>query len=143
MALEALEAQLDTLKPADAPDMAPGNETVDSDLLQDATQMEIDPPEKDDAEEQQEDALQPQQANEEAITLLRLNRTYHLDAINFIKTIHEASENICQLLSSRNKSEVTEAMDFFKTVDAYRIETAQVSSLRMRQILCALYLQKC
>lgn len=125
-----MEAELDELKPADAPEMAPGNETVDAALLDAATQMDIDPPE--DEDEPKEDAPIPlRQNNEEGIKILQLTSRYHLDAINFIKIIHTASEAVSLLLSSRNKAEVIEAMDFFKILDAYRVETARVSTIIM------------
>jgi len=136
-----VEAELDALKPADAPEMAPGNETVDAALLDvalldvalldaalldAATQMDIDPPE--DEDEPAEDApIPPQQNNEEGIKILQLTRRYHLDAINFTEIIHTASEAVSLLLSSKNKAEVIEAMDFFKIIDAYRVETSRVS----------------
>jgi len=110
--------------------MAPGSETVDAALLDAATQMDIDPLE--DEDEPKEDApIPPQQNNEEGIKILQLTRRYHLDAMNFIEIIHTASEAVSLLLSSRNKAEVTEAMDFFKVIDAYRVETARVSILTM------------
>ena len=122
--LEEIEAALDALKPADAPGLTPGNETVDTVLLDAPTQMDIDLP---DGDQPSEDIpTSPQQSNEEGIQMLKLTRRYHLDAIAFIEIIHTASEAVCQLLSSRNKAEVIEAMDFFKIMDAYRIETAKV-----------------
>ncbi|KAF8476965.1 condensin complex subunit 1 [Kalaharituber pfeilii] len=131
--LEAVETQLDALKPADAPDMAPGNDTVDTVLLNDATEMDIDPPVND--EEQSEPAAPPEQANEETINKLQLTRRYYLDAIAFIEVIHAASDIICQLLSSRNRSEVIEAMDFFKAMDAYQVETSRVGIRKMLRLI--------
>lgn len=131
--MEQIEAELDALKPADAPGLAPGNETVDTVLLDAATQMDIDPPEEDE-EPKQDAASQPQEANEEGIKILQLTRRYHLDAIKFIEVIHIASEAVCQLLSSRNKSEVIEAMDYFQIMDAYRVETARVSKFRCHSV---------
>ncbi|KAI5790743.1 armadillo-type protein [Peziza echinospora] len=133
--LDVVDAELDALKPSDAPDMAPGNETVDSEILMDATQMDIDPPEDKASEEDESPPQPPQQANEEEINKLQLTRRYYIDAISFIETIHDASESVCQLLSSRNKSEVIEAMDFFKIIDTYEIETSKVGIRKMLRLI--------
>lgn len=144
--LEEVDTALDALKPVDAPELDPGNETVDTVLLDAPTQMDIDPPEGDQpsgdiptaSQQSNEDIpTTSQQSNEEGIQMLKLTRRYHLDAIAFIEIIHTASEAVCQLLSSRNKAEVIEAMDFFKIMDAYRIETAKVSFQRTN-MLCIL-----
>ena len=137
--LDAINAELDALKPADRPEMA--NETVNTVLLDDPTQMDIDI----DMEEPLEDPLEisesQQQAvvqaanDQEEINRLQLTRRYYLDAIAFIETIHGASEIVCHLLSSKNKSEVIEAMDFFKVLDAYRIETAKSGIRKMLRLI--------
>ncbi|KAF8440590.1 condensin complex component cnd1 [Terfezia claveryi] len=132
--LEQVEAELDALKPADAPEMAPGNETVDIALLDAATQMDIDPP-RDEDEPEEEAPIPPQQNNEEGIKILQLTRRYHLDAINFTEIIHTASEAVSLLLSSKNKAEVIEAMDFFKIIDAYRVETARDGIRKMLRLI--------
>lgn len=62
----------------------------------------------------------------EEIQKLQLMRRYYAEAIRFIETIHDASVLVCQLLGSKNKSEIIEAMDFFKVADVHRIQTAKV-----------------
>lgn len=64
--------------------------------------------------------------NSEEIQRLQLTRRYYAEAIRFIETVHDASALVCQLLGSKNKSEIIEAMDFFKVADAHKIETAKV-----------------
>ena len=140
--LHAVEVELNSLKP---PSGSPGlaekttkaDVMVDESLLDDATIME-----NENAvpitEEQQQAALQ--QAAEDAATSelmarLRLTRKYYTEAIQFIELVHEATPVVCQLLSSKNKSEVIEAMDFFVIVDAYKVETARSGIRRMLRLI--------
>lgn len=64
--------------------------------------------------------------NSEEIQRLQLTRRYYAEAIRFIETVHDASGMVCQLLSSKNKNEIIEAMDFFRVADAHKVETAKV-----------------
>lgn len=72
----------------------------------------------------------PREDRSEDIARLQLTRRYYAEALRFIDTIHSASELVSQLLGSKNKSEVLEAMDFFKSLDAHRVETAKVYPAR-------------
>lgn len=72
--------------------------------------------------------------NSEEIQRLQLTRRYYAEAIRFIETIHDASALVCQLLSSKNKSEIIEAMDFFKVLDVHKVETAKVCLTRFHPI---------
>lgn len=137
--LEAVEAELNALKP---PPETPGlGETqVDSELLDDATQMPDDSPSKTPRKTEEQKAAAMQKAAEEAATSellakLQLTRKYYLEAIRFIQVLHSASRIVCQLLSSRNKSEVIEAMDFFVVIDAYKVETARTGIRRMLRLI--------
>lgn len=137
--LEAVEAELNALKP---PPETPGlGETqVDSELLDDATQMPDDSPSKAPRMTEEQKAAAMQKAAEEAATSellarLQLTRKYYLEAIRFIQVLHSASRIVCQLLSSRNKSEVIEAMDFFVVIDAYKVETARTGIRRMLRLI--------
>ena len=137
--LEACETELNALKP---PAGTPGlgerthaEQTVDESLLDDATQSEEKAPM---TEEQKMAAFQKAQedaATAEAINKLQLTRRYYIEALRFIETLHEASPSITQLLASKNKSEVIEAMDFFVVADAYRIETAKSGIRRMLRLI--------
>jgi condensin complex subunit 1 len=57
---------------------------------------------------------------------LQLQQRYYLDAIHFVRRIHEAIPILCQLLASTNKTEVIDTMDFFVTAHYYKISAAQV-----------------
>ena len=71
----------------------------------------------------------------EDVSRLQLTRRYYLEALKFIDTIHEASETVGQLLSAKGKSEVIEAMDFFKTLDIHKIETAKTGIRKMLRLI--------
>lgn len=140
--LDVVENELNALEPSsESPDLvgtAEGQSKVDSDLLDDATQIEAGSPEKPMTEEQKAAALKKAQedaAKSEAVGKLRLTGKYYTEAIRFIDSVHEASETICQLLSARNKSEVIEAMDFFVVIDAYKVETARIGIRRMLRLI--------
>lgn len=142
--LQAVEAQLDALKP---PSGSPGlgenhhqaEETVDSALLDDATTVES--PSKDTApmtQEKQVAALQKAQedaATSELMGKLQLTRKYYTEAIRFIEVLHAGTLVVCQLLSSKYKSEVIEAMDFFVVIDAYKMEAARTGIRRMLRLI--------
>lgn len=142
--LQAVERELNALKPpAGSPGLLEKNgqadTTVDTALLDDATVMEDEmkePPVS--TEEQQAAALK--KAAEEAATSdlmnrLQLTRKYYAEAMRFIDVLHQATPVVCQLLSSKNKSEVIEAMDFFVVIDAYKIEAARTGIRRMLRLI--------
>lgn len=140
--LDRVEAELNALKPpVDAPglDGSNGNATVDEALLDDATQIES--PRKhpnEMTEEEKRAAIQKAQeeaATSEAIEKLTLTKRYYTEALKFIDVLHDATGIICQLLGSRNKSEVIEAMDYFEIGDAYNIEQNKVGIRRMLRLI--------
>ncbi|KAL2258201.1 hypothetical protein VTK26DRAFT_8581 [Humicola hyalothermophila] len=140
--LDRVDAELNALKPpVDAPglDGDKANTTVDQELLDDATQIES--PKKQPAEMTDEEKIaaiqkaQEEAATSEAIEKLTLTKRYYVEALKFIDVLHEATTTICQLLGSRNKSEVIEAMDFFEIGDAYNIEQNKVGIRRMLRLI--------
>jgi condensin complex subunit 1 len=140
--LEVVENELNALKPPpESPGLAEtaeGEAKVDSDLLDDATQIDSASPEKPMNEEEKSAAIRKAQddaATSEAIGKLQLTKKYYSEALRFIESVHEASETVCQLLSSKNKSEVIEAMDFFVVIDAYKVETARIGIRRMLRLI--------
>ena len=142
--LQAVEAQLNDLKPpADSPGLGekrPEAEvTVDSQLLDEATTLESPRKEtKPMSEEQKSVALKKaaeDAATSELMTRLQLTRKYYTEAIRFIEVLHAGTPTVCQLLSSKNKSEVIEAMDFFVVLDAYKIEPARTGIRRMLRLI--------
>ena len=144
---EAAQAEIDALKPpAGSPGLAEKNgkddETVDASLLDDVTMNEeaekkaAEPAEMTD--EQREAALKKAQedaATSEMLSRLQLTRKYYGEALRFIEVLHDATPIVCQLLSSKNKSEVIEAMDFFVIIDAYKIETSRSGIRRMLRLI--------
>ena len=141
--LKAVEAELNALKPpADTPGITEkkqaADETVDEALLDDATVLEESPKKPTMTEEEQQAAIRKaaeEAATSEMLTRLQLTRKYYLEALRFIEILHDATPTVCQLLSSKNKSEVVEAMDFFVILDAYKIESARVGIRRMLRLI--------
>jgi condensin complex subunit 1 len=72
-------------------------------------------------------AIQAEQStlDAERITRLRLTKKYYADALRFINQIESAVPILCQLLVSTSKSEVLEAMRFFRTAYEYNIASAE------------------
>ncbi|KAF2402277.1 condensin complex component cnd1 [Trichodelitschia bisporula] len=136
--LAAVDAEINSLKPpAELEEHAPGDQTVDTALLDDATQME---PEQalEMTDEQRIAAFEKAQAEAvtaQALTKLQMTRRYYLDALKFIEVLHMASPIVTQLLSSKNKSEIIEAMDFFVILDAFKVETARDGIRRMLRLI--------
>jgi condensin complex subunit 1 len=142
--LEDCEAQINALKPPEElrEQPAPGEQTVDETLLQDATQAEAAPEEAKHPNEmtEEEKAAAIKKAQEEVATaqmmdILQKTRKYYLEALRFIEVVDEAAEIVTQLLASKNKSEVIEAMDFFKMIDVYKIPNARNGIRRMLRLI--------
>ena len=139
--LEACENELNAIKPPAETGLAEtthvGEKTVDEALLDDATQM----PQEDAplmTEEQQMAAFEKAQqdaATAEALSKLQLTRRYYIEALKFIETLEDAGPHVNQLLASKNKSEVIEAMDFLVVADAYSIEAAKSGIRRMLRLI--------
>jgi condensin complex subunit 1 len=138
--LDAVDVELNALKPpAGTPGLADkGNVTVDAALLDEATVIQSDSPQKPMSDEQKTAAVQKAQedaATSEAINKLTLTRRYYVEALKFIEVLHGATTTICQLLGSKNKSEVIEAMDYFEVGDAYNIEQNKLGIRRMLRLI--------
>ncbi|KAK6528649.1 Condensin complex subunit, variant 2 [Orbilia ellipsospora] len=116
---------------------AAANETsIDESLLQDITMQEADGTESAQEKLQIQSGPTPEElATSEAIAKLQLTRRYYLDALRFIQTLHTAAGLVTQLLGSRNKSEVIEAMDFFVILDAYRVEPSKIGIRKMLRLI--------
>jgi len=142
--LQAVEAELNALKPpAGSPGLgekaSQADTTVDEALLDEATVMEPDSEEAPAQTEEQQAAVLKKAledaATSELMTRLQLTRKYYTEAIRFIEVLHDAAAIVCHLLSSKNKSEVIEAMDFFVVIDAYKIEAARAGIRRMLRLI--------
>ena len=62
----------------------------------------------------------------DTLNRLRLTKQYYADAIGFISQLDRAMSLIADLIASKVKSEVLEAMEFFKVAYEYKIEAADV-----------------
>lgn len=141
--LEAVDAELNALKPpAEAAGLADTTRVeADTQLLDDATVLESDSPKKAQAPMSDEEKIatikkaQEEAATSEAINKLTLTRRYYVEALKFIEVLHGATTIICQLLGSKNKSEVIEAMDYFEIGDAYNIEQNKLGIRRMLRLI--------
>ncbi|ERS95352.1 hypothetical protein HMPREF1624_08230 [Sporothrix schenckii ATCC 58251] len=142
--LDMVEQEIQSLRPPEgAPDL--GEKSADdagntTGLLDEATQIEGSP-QKGMAEMTDEEKIaavrkaQEEAATSEAISKLTLTKKYYSEALKFINILHEATTTICQLLGSRNKSEVIEAMDYFEIGDAYNIEQNKIGIRRMLRLI--------
>lgn len=141
--LEAVDAELNALKPpAEAAGLADTTRVeADTVLLDDATVLESDSPKKATAPMSDAEKIaaikkaQEEAATSEAINKLTLTRRYYLEASRFIEVLHGATTIICQLLGSKNKSEVIEAMEYFEIGDAYNIEQNKLGIRRMLRLI--------
>ncbi|MCJ1415100.1 Condensin complex subunit [Xylographa parallela] len=141
--LQAVEAELNSIKPpVGSPGLAEkrggADITIDEALLDDATVLEENGAAEPMTEAQQHAALKKaaeDAATSELMTKLQLTRKYYTEAIRFIDVLHAATPVVCQLLSSKNKSEVIEAMDFFVVIDAYNVEAARTGIRRMLRLI--------
>lgn len=139
--LQAVDAELNALRPPpETPGLGLDMPNIDSELLDEATELPDDSPSKAPRMTEEQKVAVVKKAAEEAatsemLTRLQLTRKYYLEAINFIEVIHSASAVVSQLLSSRNKSEVIEAMDFFVMTDAYKVETSRTGIRRMLRLI--------
>ncbi|KAH8645685.1 condensin component [Xylariales sp. PMI_506] len=142
--LDKVNAELDALQPpAGEPGLGDGkgDTTVNGALMDEPTQIESpqkgkDP--KDLTEEEKQEIVRKAQedaATSEAIEKLTLTKRYYTDALKFIEVLQESTTTVCQLLGSKNKSEVIEAMDYFEVCNAYNIEDNMVGIRRMLRLI--------
>ncbi|KAJ5110754.1 hypothetical protein N7532_001289 [Penicillium argentinense] len=138
--LDGVDSELNALRPPETPGFDGDLTQVDPELLDEATQLPDDSPSKAPRMTEEEKATAVKKAAEQAatselLTRLQLTRKYYNEAIRFIEVLHSGSTIVSQLLSSRNKSEVIEAMDFFVVLDAYKVETARTGIRRMLRLI--------
>lgn len=139
--LDKVDAELNALKPP-AGEPGLGEDKADSTALVDEPTQVMDSPQKPTdtelSEEQQAAAIQKAQedaATSEAIEKLTLTKRYYTDALKFIEVLHEATSVVIQLLGSKNKSEVIEAMDYLEIGNAYNIEDNMAGIRRMMRLI--------
>ncbi|KAI0999946.1 Condensin complex subunit 1 [Podosphaera aphanis] len=136
--LEAVDAELKALKSKiDIPGLEE-KEPVDTELLDEATIVESESPHKTLSDEDKIAAIEKSKeeaATAETIQKLTLTQRYYTEALKFIEVLHGATPIICQLLGSKNKSEIIEAMDYFEIGDAYNIEQNKLGIRRMLRLI--------
>lgn len=72
---------------------------------------------------------------EPILAKLKLTIQYYEEAIEYIMQLNTAVDHCCKLISSKNKSEVIEAMDFFVLCDAYDLETSFLGIKKMLHLI--------
>lgn len=139
-ALENIDANIASLKPPaeELQERAPGD--IDESMLLDATQADADAAKNPDEMSAEEHAAAIKKREKEAQNIQELEkftkfRSAIRQALRFIEVINDAAEQVMQLLSSKNKNEVIEAMDFFTTIDAYKIANARLGIKRMLRLI--------
>ncbi|RWA03501.1 hypothetical protein EKO27_g11604, partial [Xylaria grammica] len=137
--LDKVDAELNALKPP-AGEPGLGEDKGDSTALVDEPTQIMDSPQKPTEMSEEEKAAAIQKAQEdaatsEAIEKLTLTKRYYTDALKFIEVLREATGIIVQLLGSKNKSEVIEAMDYLEIGNAYNIEDNMVGIRRMMRLI--------
>lgn len=65
---------------------------------------------------------------------------YFKAAYNFIQQISDAMPVLCQLLSSKTSTDVTQAIDFFVKAKEFRLQSAQVRSIHDAVAFSSLFL---
>ncbi|KAI8965469.1 condensin component [Daldinia sp. FL1419] len=136
--LDKVDAELDSLKPP-AGEPGLGEDKADNTaLIDEPTQLESPQKPGEMTDEEKIAAVQKAQedaATSEAIEKLTLTKRYYTDALKFIEVLHEATSTVCQLLGSKNKSEVIEAMDYLEIGNAYNIEDNMIGIRRMMRLI--------
>ncbi|KAK8084510.1 condensin complex subunit 1 [Apiospora hydei] len=141
--LDKVDAELDALQPpAGEPGLGDGQgDTTNAALVDEPTQLESPqkPREPKEMTEEEKAAIvrkaQEDAATSEAIEKLTLTKRYYTDALKFIEVLQESTPTVCQLLGSKNKSEVIEAMDYLEIGNAYNIEDNMVGIRRMLRLI--------
>ena len=83
----------------------------------------------------EEEAESVNTTNGNAILKARLMVSYYKDALEFIESLHHAIDLISNLLFSRNRNEVLEAMDFLVLCDAYDLEPSASAIKKMLHLV--------
>ncbi|KAI1810646.1 armadillo-type protein [Poronia punctata] len=140
--LDNVDAQLNALQPP-AGEPGLGEAKADSTALVDEP-TQLDSPQKSPqkpaemTEEEKAAAIQKAQedaATSEAIEKFTLTKRYYMEALKFIEVLHQATGVVVQLLGSKNKSEVIEAMDYLEIGNAYNVEDNMVGIRRMMRLI--------
>lgn len=127
--LQAVEAELTAIQ-----------KPIQQEIEAEASMVEDDGDSHEQEDDDSPEASRPTRApvappNEEEIRKLQGFLRFYTEGVRFIETVHTASSITTQLLGSKNKSEVIEAMDFFKCLDIHRIETSKQGIRKMLRLI--------
>lgn len=73
--------------------------------------------------------------DQDTLTRLRLTKKYYRDAMHFIEQLDGATDTVADLLASTVKSEVLEAIEFFRIAHDYKLESAEGGVKRMLHLI--------
>ncbi|CAB4255870.1 condensin subunit YCS4 [Maudiozyma barnettii] len=89
----------------------------------------------DDISRIEEEATEVNSTNGDSILKARLMVSYYKDALEFIESLHRGVDLISDLLFSRNRNEVLEAMDFLVLCDAYDLDPSENGIKKMLHLV--------
>jgi len=81
-----------------------------------------------------QEAEETNEISEDEARFLKLY-TYYNDAVQFIREIHRSVPIICELLGSKNASDVLEAIQFFVTATSFNVEKAHDGLRKMLMLV--------
>ncbi|KTW27660.1 hypothetical protein T552_02101 [Pneumocystis carinii B80] len=140
--LEAVEKQLDLLKPlVESPGLVKKKSLDDDKILEDFENANLDDEKIIYKESFLGISLENVKDNSDSnisfdnFMKLHFTRRYYCEALKFIESLHTGSVLVNQLLASKNKSEVLEAMEFYVVADAYKLEIAKSGIRKMLHLI--------
>ena len=86
-------------------------------------------------EQMEQDDQQPQEEESKEVSQQRMLVLYLKDSHNFASSVHSAIPVVCQLLLSKQTSDVLEAIDFFVTAYEFDVLDAMVGVRRMLSLI--------
>lgn len=134
--LEQTQQELDILSPKESDNVT--QREPDSDLIEPpTTPTKLGQSPTQEADTAMRD-IQDRKASiekEQKVNHLQMLKKFYSEANKFIDTLISSSEIITQLLASKTKTEVLEAMDFFVVADAYKLDSARDGIRRMLHLI--------
>lgn len=130
------QQELDILQPAQSENAA--EHEPDSDLLEAPTSPQKSLPSAEEEAAKAANEIESRKAameKEQQISHLQMLRKFYSEATRFVEALMQGSRLVIQLLASKTKTEVIEAMDFFVVADAYKLESARDGIRRMLHLI--------
>ncbi|KAL7753524.1 condensin complex non-SMC subunit Cnd1 [Sorochytrium milnesiophthora] len=81
------------------------------------------------------DVMQAQEQFNRDYTRLVHHQKYYMDALEFVEQLNLATEVLSQLLASKSKSEVIDAMDFFVSAHRYKTQSSKAGIRQMMHLI--------